>query len=592
MKKRLTLCLTLAVLLTAVFRAMPAYAAGVSFAGAGALRSGDSVTVVCTVSGSGLLAVEGDLSYDSDTLELLGVECLLGEWKMDRNGGHLLLWDAAQDNPIHGTTPAFSVTFRVRDDADPGSSVSAAVRNVVASSEESESNLGGDSWSADILRPLSGNNKLAHLGCDSGELSPAFDPGISDYRITVPFSVEALSLSTEPAHSRSTVSISGNSLAVGANTVTVTVTAENGSTRRYTITATREQDPNYVPNDDARLANLKPSHGRLSPAFDVKTREYVVYVPFEVTSIRISGTARDPLAQNVSGGSTKKLEVGDNLMKIKCTAEDGETFKVYQVHVWRMPLFAGTLPEIVPPKEQFSEPVEAPEEPEAGEKSPAAPLFELSPAATAVIVGMLVVCGGVAALFWYLGSRNERKKALPEAIRAAAAHGDPLPVTTPVSCYETEDFPRPQPPEDEQADEPLADAALCSDFLPLDREREADDGIADVRTEQEIPWHTAVEALEALDALRLPSTDTLPTAQEILAVLEDTGEEAAASAGEDVPAPPEQLTIPEDLSDDDAVIALAEALVHQVLPDHIARPQEKDPDVLSVDDSLREVEDL
>lgn len=610
MKRRLTslLALTLTLVLVLGMRPLSAQAAGLSFSGSRTLRSGESVTVVCAVSGSGLLAVEGQLSYDQDTLDLVAVESLLGSsWQMDQHGAQFLLRDNSLQNPISGLTPVFSVTFRVRGDAQPGSSVSAAVRNVMVSDGEDDITLGGDSWSADILRPFSGNNKLAHLGCDNGELSPAFDPGITDYRITVPFDVDHLSLSTEPDHSGSDVSVSGTGLEVGSNTVTITVTAENGSTRLYTITATREQDPNYVPNDDARLADLKPNHGRLSPEFDAKVREYVVYVPFETTSIRIKGTARDTRAQDVSGGSTTKLDVGDNLMKIKCTAEDGETFRVYQVHVWRMPLFAGTLPEIVPPREQIPlEEDEVPEEEaESAEKSPTAPLFELDNATTALVAVLMLLCCGVAGLFWYLGSCNERRKALPAALRTAVERGEALPVSTPVSCYEDENFPQTPLPEGADDDTPLADARMCSDFVKLERDHGA----------EEIPWETPEEALKALDDLCPPSTEDLPTAQEILDVLKDTAlseeqkdmaEQEPAEAQEAVEtvahvaeetAIPEKsaedgLHIPEDLSDDAAVAALAEAMIHQILPNHTARPQDDLLHGMSVEDILRDIEDM
>lgn len=598
MKKRLTsaLGLVLAVLLVLALRPMPARAAAISFSGRTSLHSGDSVTVTCAISGSGILAVQGQLSYDQDALDLISAESLLGSsWQMDQNGSTILLRDNSLQDPINGTVPVFSVTFRVRQDATPGSSVQAAIRDVMVSDGDDDTALGGDSWSADILRPYSSNNKLAHLGCGDGELSPAFDPGVTDYRIKVPFSVESLSLSTEPDHSRSKVSVSGNdSLTVGDNTITITVTAENGSTRRYFIYAERGQDPNYVPNDDARLAGLTPSHGRLSPEFSPKIREYVVYVPYETTSIRMDATPRDSLAHDVTGLRKTKLDVGDNLLKVKCIAEDEETFKVYQVHVWRMPLFAGTLPEIIPPKEELppegETPPPAPEEAPSDEKLPTDPIFQLDSGTTALVACLMLLCCGVAALFWYLGSRNERGKYLP----GAPSHGTPLTVNTPVSCYEDENFPPPPAQDSPDDDQPLADAALCSDFVPLEREHPSADGIAP------IPWKTADEALDALEALRLPSTDNLPTSQEILDVLEQAtpldGEPAAETAAP-VEEPPAQeapaddsLHIPEDLSDDDAVEALAEQMIRQMLPNHAARLQDDPLHGMSVDDFLKDMD--
>lgn len=60
------------------------------------------------------------------------------------------------------------------------------------------------------------------------------------------------------------MSVSGNELAVGVNTVTIKVTAANGATKSYTIDATRQQDPNYKPSTDASLAALTLEGATLS----------------------------------------------------------------------------------------------------------------------------------------------------------------------------------------------------------------------------------------------------------------------------------------------------------------------------------------
>ena len=72
----------------------------------------------------------------------------------------------------------------------------------------------------------------------------------------MPYAVESLNLSYKAADGSSRVSVSGNTLVVGSNTVTVTCTAATGAKKNYTITVTREQDPNYKPSTDALLKEL------------------------------------------------------------------------------------------------------------------------------------------------------------------------------------------------------------------------------------------------------------------------------------------------------------------------------------------------
>lgn len=121
---------------------------------------------------------------------------------------------------------------------------------------------------------------------------------------------------------------------VGKNTVTISVTAQNGSVKNYTISVNHEADPNYMKSSDASLSSINLSSGTLSPIFSSTRNNYVVYVPFETTAFEISGTATDSKAQSVTTASSN-LEIGQNVLKIVSTAEDGST-KEYTVTVMRM----------------------------------------------------------------------------------------------------------------------------------------------------------------------------------------------------------------------------------------------------------------
>ena len=349
----------LAALLLWCLLPVTAEAAGASFSGSGSVRAGDSVTVTFSVSGSNIQGITAVLHYDSSTLTLTGTRQLIGDtWSVDMSGGNLLAYDQSLNNPISGSSAVLAVTFRVKSGVAAGTKVSATITDIVTSDGNSDQNLNDASWSASVASPPSGNANLSGLSCGSYALSPSFSAGTTEYSVTVPYDVSRLPLDYSAADGGANVSVSGNQLSVGVNTVVLTVTAANGATRRYTISVTRQPDPTATLSSDADLADLTPSEGKLTPAFAPNITEYAVYVPYETTKLSLSATAKDSKALGVTQPDAA-LKQGDNVLTVTCTAEDGTT-RDYTVHVVRMPAFAGTLPQIGQPEPE--EP--APEEPQ------------------------------------------------------------------------------------------------------------------------------------------------------------------------------------------------------------------------------------
>lgn len=349
----------LAALLLWCLLPVTAEAAGASFSGSGSVRAGDSVTVTFSVSGSNIQGITAVLHYDSSTLTLTGTRQLIGDtWSVDMSGGNLLAYDQSLNNPISGSSAVLAVTFRVKSGVAAGTKVSATITDIVTSDGNSDQNLNDASWSASVASPPSGNANLSGLSCGSYALSPSFSAGTTEYSVTVPYDVSRLPLDYSAADGGANVSVSGNQLSVGVNTMVLTVTAANGATRRYTISVTRQPDPTATLSSDADLADLTPSEGKLTPAFAPNITEYAVYVPYETTKLSLSATAKDSKALGVTQPDAA-LKQGDNVLTVTCTAEDGTT-RDYTVHVVRMPAFAGTLPQIGQPEPE--EP--APEEPQ------------------------------------------------------------------------------------------------------------------------------------------------------------------------------------------------------------------------------------
>ena len=98
-------------------------------------------------------------------------------------------------------------------------------------------------------------------------------------------------------------------LVVGANPITVTVTAQDGTTtRQYTVTVTR------APSSDATLSNLTSSTGTLTPNFAPATTAYTLAVNHSVTTLTLTPTVNEPNATAVvNNGNPITLAVGGEL---------------------------------------------------------------------------------------------------------------------------------------------------------------------------------------------------------------------------------------------------------------------------------------
>lgn len=342
------LLLTLALIVAALLP-QRAEAASSSLSGDSTVQAGSTVTLTLSISGSNVMGIEATLEYDSNTLEFTNYDQKISGWTMDYNSNHFLLYGVS--NPINSSTSVLTVTFRVKSGLASGTALTAGFKNIVVSDGSKDETVSGTSWTGSVATPPSSNCDLSSLTCSNATLSPAFSKSTTNYTATVPYAVESLNLSYKAADGSARVSVSGNTLVVGSNTVTVTCTAATGAKKNYTITVTREQDPNYKPSTDALLKELTLDVGYLSPTFSGAVTEYVAYVPYETRSATLSGVAKDEKALKVTEATMQLSQEGDNVMTVTCTAEDGTTSKTYTVHVYRMPKYEGIIPtmEIVDP---------------------------------------------------------------------------------------------------------------------------------------------------------------------------------------------------------------------------------------------------
>ena len=113
----------------------------------------------------------------------------------------------------------------------------------------------------------SGNNALSALTVSAGTLTPAFDPAVTEYTLSLPQGTEKLTLTATPSDSNATVQGDGElTLQAGENTLSLVVTAENGDTKTYTVTAKVAQAPTlFLSFSGAKLGVVKDVEGVTPP---------------------------------------------------------------------------------------------------------------------------------------------------------------------------------------------------------------------------------------------------------------------------------------------------------------------------------------
>lgn len=208
----------------------------------------------------------------------------------------------------------------------------------------------------------SSNADLQGITPSVGSLTPAFAPGIVSYTLHVANDVESIAFTPSLVDATATVVVNGSStpnnnqsaaipLAVGNNTITLAVTAQNGvTTKIYNINVVRAK------SDNADLVSLVPSAGSFTPAFSPNATAYSLSVSTDTSSLRLTPTSADPTATITvngtavaSGSATAALplDIGNTVLSIIVTAQNGAT-RTYTVNVTRAVSADASLANLVP----------------------------------------------------------------------------------------------------------------------------------------------------------------------------------------------------------------------------------------------------
>lgn len=195
---------------------------------------GDTVTYTITVSSSTSLGSwEFDLKYDSNLLSL--------------SSSNLEGSTTAANNA--SSSGVKSKTYTVKFKAKKSGTAKVYVTNSgVWAWDTSKMGVTNGSKSvtiktqAEIDSSKSSVNTLKALSVSGYNISPKFDKNTLNYSVTVPNNVTKVTINATKTDSKATVSGAGaRSVSEGVNNLKVTVKAENGSTKVYTIKVTVEE---------------------------------------------------------------------------------------------------------------------------------------------------------------------------------------------------------------------------------------------------------------------------------------------------------------------------------------------------------------
>ena len=178
---------------------------------------------------------------------------------------------------------------------------------------------------------------LKGITVTKGSLSPAFNKNTTSYTVEVDEEVTSIGITATPTDSKARAVGGGTKiLSKGDNKYTITVTAEDGTQKTYTINVKRgktDEEEGPKKSSNVNLKSLDVSGYTLSPKFSKNTTSYSMTVNNAITGLNVTALAEDEKA-TVEVVGTNNWKVGVNNVKITVTAEDGSK-KVYVVAVTR-----------------------------------------------------------------------------------------------------------------------------------------------------------------------------------------------------------------------------------------------------------------
>lgn len=170
-----------------------------------------------------------------------------------------------------------------------------------------------------VETPKSSDNTLSELTIKEGAISPTFEKDVREYTLTIPYEMTEVNVTAKTSDSKATVEIEGNKdLKEGENTVTIKVTAEDGTTTNYVVKVTRKRVPIALKslvikyqNQEGQIIELP-----LNPAFNFDTLEYTLQdLEYWVEKLSVEAVANiEGAVIDIQGADA--LQTGENTITI------------------------------------------------------------------------------------------------------------------------------------------------------------------------------------------------------------------------------------------------------------------------------------
>lgn len=168
------------------------------------------------------------------------------------------------------------------------------------------------------------NNNLKDLTLSTGNIT--FDKNNLNYNVTVEYEIEKLTINATPEDSKAKVTYQKeNTLKVGENKITITVEAENKSTKNYTITVTRKEE-------GKKLSNVSSLSSLYIDGKQITLNENQTEYTYQTTqtAANVKATPTDPNA-NITIIGNNSIKDG-SIIQIIVTAEDQST-TIYKIKI-------------------------------------------------------------------------------------------------------------------------------------------------------------------------------------------------------------------------------------------------------------------
>ena len=248
-----------------------AISASSSLSGPTTVTVGSTISVTASVSASRMYIIQGNItSSNNSVLSGSGSLYKKADLSVSENGftsaSKTVQFTAKSEGTA--TIKLIDTGIGITVDDEPISFSSSLTVKVVAKTNNTSSNSSSSSSSSSSSNEStttqepevkkSSEKNLSSLSVSEGTLSPKFSAGTTTYKVDLTSETESLTISAKAKDSKASVSGTGEKeLKIGENNFTVTVKAEDGSKKTYTISVyVTEKPTQFVKLGDQKLGIL------------------------------------------------------------------------------------------------------------------------------------------------------------------------------------------------------------------------------------------------------------------------------------------------------------------------------------------------